>query len=381
MQSHDYVPGVSGWKFHKETGEFEINSCIFGSASKAPERQMVSVEVASYSKYDLPKNAANLVQFMEAELQKVPEQYRHSAEFEEFDASYGDESFNSRLFLSYARLETEEELADRLEKAKVAGTRIVNSGGCTTIIVDGVVRARFGDLDQPEPVTEQSQSFKADGDKVYLNEAFVDDGSVAKAKIGAGFYVHIPGVYVDADGRLHVNREDASSDEGCDSKLSANWSIKMQLHKGQYVVAGIGLGYPSQFLVSADRFVIQERARSSDSGDALAMAIKGWDGAGSALKACASLAVIDRIATVIGQTALCKELVEEIGKIHPRGKIGELEDKVDALRKDLDQLNLERIGEKGNADGASILLDRRLESIEYRLTNLESNRFRRPDIN
>lgn len=254
IESHDYVPGVSGWKIDQKTGDFEINTCTLGAVGSSPERQTVSVEVCSYSKYDLPKNAANLVQFMEAELQKVPEQYRHSAEFEEFDASYSDESFNARLFLSYSRLETEEELADRLEKAKVAGTRIVKSRGCTTVISDGVVRARFGDLDQPEPVTEQSQSFKADGDKVYLNEAFVDDGSVPKAKIGAGFYFHIPGVYVDADGRLHFKREDASSDEGRDSKLSANWSIKMQLHKGQYVAAGIGLGIGSQFLVSADKF-------------------------------------------------------------------------------------------------------------------------------
>ena len=91
MQSHDYVPGASGWKLNKQTGEFEINSFTFGNASKVPERQAVSVEVASYSKYDLPKNAANLLQFMQAELQKVPEEYRHAAEFEEFDASYGDD--------------------------------------------------------------------------------------------------------------------------------------------------------------------------------------------------------------------------------------------------------------------------------------------------
>ena len=67
---------------------------------------------------------------MQAELQKAPEQYRHAAEFEGFDTSYGDESFDPRLFLSYSRLETGEELADRLEKAKVAGTRtkLMNEG-------------------------------------------------------------------------------------------------------------------------------------------------------------------------------------------------------------------------------------------------------------
>lgn len=30
---------------------------------------------------------------------------------------------------------------------------------------------------------------------------------------------------------------------------------------GQYVAAGIGLGFPSQFLVSADRFAIKETPR------------------------------------------------------------------------------------------------------------------------
>ncbi|WP_256220948.1 hypothetical protein [Pseudomonas sp. CHM02] len=63
IQSANYVPGVSGWKLN-QGGDFEINSCTLGSATNAPERQMVSVEVASWSKYDLPKNAANLLQFM-----------------------------------------------------------------------------------------------------------------------------------------------------------------------------------------------------------------------------------------------------------------------------------------------------------------------------
>jgi len=69
IQSSNYVPGVSGWKLNSLTGEFEINSCTLGSAANAPERQMVSVEVASWSKYDLPKNAASLLQFMQAELE------------------------------------------------------------------------------------------------------------------------------------------------------------------------------------------------------------------------------------------------------------------------------------------------------------------------
>lgn len=224
IQSSNYVPGVSGWKLDQATGDFEINSCTFGSAANAPERQMVSVEVASWSKYDLPKNAANLLQFMQAELERVPEQYRHAAEFEEFDASYGDESFNSRLFLSYARLETEEELADRLAKAKFAGTRIVHNGGCTAITCDGVVRVRFGNLDQSEP--EQPEPFKVDGDQVYISEALIQDSIIKQP-------------------------------------WPAAWSVRMQLgENGKLYAAGMGVGLPSQFVVSADRFAINDRSAS-----------------------------------------------------------------------------------------------------------------------
>lgn len=222
IQSADYAPNVSDWKLNSLTGDFEINSCTLGSAAKAPERQMVSVEVASWSKYDLPKNAANLLQFMQAELQKVPEEYRHAAEFEEFDASYGDESFNSRLFLSYSRLETEEELAQRLEKAKVAGTRVSIKNGLMTVTHDGAVRIKLGNLDQPEP--EQPEPFKFDGDQVYISETMIQ-GSIIK------------------------------------SPWPAAWCVRMQIgENGKHYAAGIGL--PSQILVSADRFAINDRSAS-----------------------------------------------------------------------------------------------------------------------
>ena len=235
IQSANYVPGVSGWKLEQD-GTFEINSCILGGVAKAPERQTVSVEVASWSKYDLPKNVANLLQFMQAELQKVPDQYRHAAEFEEFDASYGDESFNARLFLSYSRLETEEELADRLEKAKVAGTRVSIKNGEMIVTHDGVVRFKIGNPDQPEP--EKPQPFKVDGDQVYINEAFIEDAVL-------------------------------------DSKLAASWSVNTQvLANGQYYSAGVGLGLPSRFVVSADRFGVTrdgqtDLERAIASGDAI----------------------------------------------------------------------------------------------------------------
>ena len=224
IQSNNYVPGVSGWKLNKD-GTFEINSCILGGVAKAPERQTVSVEVASWSKYDLPKNAANLLQFMQAELQRVPEEYRHAAEFEEFDASYGNESFNARLFLSYSRLETEEELADRLAKAKVAGTHVSIKNGLMTVTHDGVVRFKIGNLNQPVP--EKPQPFRVGGDQVFINEALIDDGTIKNAKIGGG------------------------------------WSMKIEAGQdGRLFAGGIGVGIEPQYLVQADRFAIKGRNAS-----------------------------------------------------------------------------------------------------------------------
>ncbi|WP_230732652.1 phage tail tip fiber protein [Pseudomonas fitomaticsae] len=292
MQSNDYVPGVSGWKFDPVKGDFELNSCTIGSVSKAPERQMVSVEVASYSRYDLPKNAANLVQFMEAELQKVPEEYRHAAEFEEFDASYGDDSFSPRLFLSYSRLETEDELADRLQKSKGAGIQIKSDGGVTTFTHDGVLRIRIGNLDASDPehgtADQPAKPFVVVDGTTYLNEAFIKAGAL-------------------------------------DCKLSTMWSVRMQLNsQGQYVAAGIGLGFPSQFLVSADRFSIK---KPSEFERAQAKGVS---------------AVLDLLADIIGD------------------------------------IKLGNVAKQGNDDADRLALDRRLASIDHRLTVLESNRFRRP---
>ena len=246
IQSSNYVPGVSGWKLNPG-GDFEINSSKIAVGSLPSDPQPITITAGDWSDYDLPANAIERYAFIGAELAKIPAECRDSAEFTTEDISFDRDGSDYRTTLTYVRQETQEEVLARHEKAKAGGTRISIKDGLMTVTIDGVERIKIDNLDRPAP-------FKVDGDRVLLNKAFVNDGSVAKAKTGAGFYVHIPGVYVDADGRLHVAREDASSDEGRDSKLSANWSIKMQLHKGQYAAAGIGLGIGSQFLVSADKF-------------------------------------------------------------------------------------------------------------------------------
>ena len=60
-----------------------------------------------------------------------------------------------------------------------------------------------------------------------------------------------------------------------DSKLAASWSVNTQvLANGQYYSAGVGLGLPSRFVVSADRFGVTrdgqtDLERAIASGDAI----------------------------------------------------------------------------------------------------------------
>ena len=69
----------------------------------------------------------------------------------------------------------------------MAGTRIVRAGGCTTAIVDGVVRWRFGDLSAPVDI----EPFKVVDGVTYVSEAFVDDGSITKTKIANEWSVRV----------------------------------------------------------------------------------------------------------------------------------------------------------------------------------------------
>lgn len=184
IQSSNYVPGVSGWKFSSVTGEFEINPV---RPSQSVEAQMITVTAGEWSEYDLPANAIERYAFIGAEVAKIPSEYRDKAEFATKDFSFDCDGSDVRTTLTYDRPETPEEIVLRLEKAKVAGTRIVNAGGCTTVIVDGVVRQRFGDLSAPVDI----EPFKVVDGVTYVNEAFVADGSITKTKIANEWSVRV----------------------------------------------------------------------------------------------------------------------------------------------------------------------------------------------
>lgn len=226
IQSENYVPGVSGWKFNALTGDYEINSSNIAVGSLPTDPQPITITAGEWSDPDLPANALERYAFIGAELMKIPTEFRDSAEFTTEDFSFDRDGSDYRTTLTYVRQETQEEAKARQEKAKVAGTRTVRAGGCTTVIVDGVVRYRIGNLDAPVPDPGQPEPFKVDGDKVYISEAAIKDAAIR-------------------------------------SSFTANWLVRVQEGTGgRPYFAGLGLGYPSQFLVSADRFAINGRSAS-----------------------------------------------------------------------------------------------------------------------
>ncbi len=209
IQSSNYVPGVSGWKFNESTGAFEINPV---RPAQSVEAQMVTVTAGEWSEYDLPANAIERYALIGAELAKIPAEYRDSGEFTTKDLSFDCDGSDVRTTLTYDRPETDEEVAVRLKSAKSAGVRIVRAGGCTTGIVDGVVRWRFGDLIAPVDV----EPFKVADGVTYIGEEFVCEASITNLKLHPGFSV----------------------------KMKSNAS-------GGFYVAGLGLGIPSQLDSSA----------------------------------------------------------------------------------------------------------------------------------
>lgn len=217
LQSHDYVPGMSGLKIDLKTGEFELNSGRITAGSLPTDPQLITITAGDWSDYDLPVRALERYAFIGAEVAKIPAEYRDSAEFSTRDLSiHPDDSPDIRTTLTYERHETAEEVAARVKKGKASGTSIKLEGGVMTITHDGAPRLQISNL---------PQAFIVDGDQVFIDGAAIDGASILK------------------------------------SALSAYWSFKKQVNaNGQYVVAGTGLGLGGQqFLVKADRFAVNGR--------------------------------------------------------------------------------------------------------------------------
>ncbi|PJK33080.1 hypothetical protein CWC48_26715 [Pseudomonas sp. S10E 269] len=181
IQSSDYVPGVSGWKFSNVTGEFEIHS---SDASTSAEPRLISVTAGSWSDFDLPSNAVEYYAFIGAEMDKIPADCRASAEITTEDISFDHDGSDVRTTLTYERRETCEEVADRIEKSSVHAQIQGLVGGSFNIFHNGQLRVRLGSLEEPSPFVV------ADG-KIYFRDDLVKEASIAKAKVANEWSVRV----------------------------------------------------------------------------------------------------------------------------------------------------------------------------------------------
>jgi predicted phage tail protein len=260
------APGGFGGQRGKTRKPFRASA--FAGAFSFLEHIMqktVSIEVADYSDSSLPTNASDLLAFWEAELQKVPAEFRESAEIKRFNASYEGDWDEWRTTLEYSRLETAEEQSEREAKAANAGTRILFGNEQIELWRDGHVVIRMGNIDKP---------FVVSGDQVFINDALVKHAGVTAL-----------------------------------SNTLPGYAVKAAVSTaGQAYVAGFGVGLAGDGKCAAHatsvltaRVTGENNEPASDFEKALAEGDAGK--------------ILDRLAGTISETALGKELTAQIDKI------------------------------------------------------------------
>ena len=121
-------------------------------------------------------------------------------------------------------------------------------------------------------------------------------GKDEAARYGGAAVTHSPKRSIVIDGVTYIN-EACIKEASVEGRLPVFYTIKASiLSSGEAVLVGVG---------------------PLDERESLADAIKGWHGGvGSALKAGGVSAAIDKMAQVIGDTALVKELLVDIGRLN-----------------------------------------------------------------
>jgi hypothetical protein len=195
FKSANYVPGVSGYRLDLNTGAFEINRGNFAVGSLPSDPQMITVTAGEWSESDLPRNATKRCAFiLDEQFVRIPTEYHDTAELSTEDFSFDRDGSDIRTTLTYRRLETDQETAERV--ARQAGSGVTFDADGLTIKASGKVMIRLArGKDDKQPA---EQPFAVEGDQAFIRQALTD---------------------------------------------SAMWSVKMQLNsQGQYVAAGMGLG-------------------------------------------------------------------------------------------------------------------------------------------
>ena len=174
MQSNAYVQAMSGFLFNPSTGEFELNTARLQVGALPSDPQKITITAGEWPDNELPSNAIERYAFIGAELEKVPAEFRESAEFTTEDFSFDRDGSDYRTTLTYARQETQDEAKARHEKTKAAGTRISLVGGVLSISHDGVLRTQIDGVQRDE---KPAPFIIIDG-VMYINGACIKEASI-----------------------------------------------------------------------------------------------------------------------------------------------------------------------------------------------------------
>lgn len=236
LQTTDNVPGISGMRLDFKTGAIEITS------GRLPdESQMVTVTAGEWVESDIPANAIERYRFIGDQVMSIPAEHRDGAEFSTEDMSFGRDGSDIRTTLTYRRLETAQEAAERVTRPAGSSVTIKHDGG-VTIMANGKVVARLCRCMGDEKPAEQL--FAVEGDQVFISQAFIDQFAI-KAQIveEASARASADAVLESRIGALEARPYRDDSSDGALRDALADWK------PGSALLAG-------QFLTAADRFAV-----------------------------------------------------------------------------------------------------------------------------
>lgn len=188
----DKLVSVSGAvELDLKTGQIKLGGGSIGIGSLPSDPQMITVTAGEWSESELPTNALERYKFIGDQVIAIPVEYRESAEFSTEDISFDRDGSDIRTTLTYQRLETDQEAAERVSRQVGSGV-VINDAGMT-ITRNGKVIARLGcRMDGEQP-------FAFKGDQFFINEASMDSAAIttevtARASADEALRTHIGGL-------------------------------------------------------------------------------------------------------------------------------------------------------------------------------------------
>lgn len=243
IQSANFVPGVSGYRLDLKAGVIEISSGHIAAGSLPSDPQMITVTAGEWPNGDLPASAIERYKFIGDQVMSIPSEHRDSAEFSTEDLSFDRDGSDIRTILTYQRLETEHEAAERASRQLGSGVVISDAG--MTITRHGKVVARIARLEESN--SSAGQPFLVVGGQVFVDQALIEQ-SVTKAQI------------VDEASARAFADETLAGRTGALEAALAEGNLKTQFlvssdrfavtmaknAAGQYVCTGIGVGIEAE---------------------------------------------------------------------------------------------------------------------------------------